>query len=154
MQLLHRRLGHSGIDATRKLMIGKLVRGVDNIKMGDLRPCDFCKQGKFPQGPHPVVDVSNKGTRLLYLVVVDLAGPNRPQTLGRKLYDMVIVDTFSQRFFVILLAKKSDAAAAVMRWIPQVEVQTGRKLQRLRSDNGEEFLANDFIDWLSLLGVT
>ena len=103
-------------------MSGKLVRGVDNIKVEDLRPCDFCKQGKFPQGPHPVADVSNKGTRLLDLVVIDVAGPNRPQTLGKKPYDMVIVDAFSQRFFVILLAKKSDATAALMRWIPQVEV--------------------------------
>ena len=85
MQLLHRRLGHFGIDAMRKLMSGKLVRGVDNIKVENLRPCEFCKQGKLPQGPHPVANVSNKGTRLLDLVVVDLAGPNRPQTLGKKL---------------------------------------------------------------------
>ena len=54
---------------------------------------------------------------MLDLVVIDLAGPNRPQTLGRKLYDMAIVDTFTQRFFVILLAKKSDTATELMRWI-------------------------------------
>ena len=95
MQLLHRRMGHSGIDAMRKLLFKKLVRGIDSIKIEDLHPCDFCKQGKLPQGPHPVADMSSRGTRLLDLVVVDLAGPNRPQTLGKKLYDMVIVDTFS-----------------------------------------------------------
>ena len=147
-------MGHSGIDAMRKLLFGKLVRGIDSIKIEDLQPCDFCKQGKLPQGPHPVADVSKKGTRLLGLVVVDLAGPNRLQTLGKKLYDMVIVDTFSQCFFVVLLTQKSDAAAALMRWIPQVEVQTGRKLHRLRLDNGGEFLSADFTDWLSLRGVT
>ena len=102
MQLLHRRMGHSGIDPMKKLLFGKLVRGIDSIKIEDLQPCDFCKQGKLSRGPHPVADVSNKGTKLLDLVVVDLAGPNRPQTLGRKLYDMVIVDNFSLRFFVIL----------------------------------------------------
>ena len=154
MQLLHRRMGHSGIDAMKKLLFGKLVRGIESIKIEDLQPCDFCKQGKLSQGPHPVADVSNKGTRLLDLVVVDLAGPNRPQTLGKKLYDMVIVDTFSQRFFVVLLARKSDVAAALMRWIPRVEVETGRKLHILRSDNGGEFLSDDFTDWLSLRGVT
>ena len=67
---------------------------------------------------------------------------------------MVIVDTFSQRFFVILLSKKSDAVKAPMRWIPQVEVKTGRKLHRLRSDNGGEFLSHEFSEWLSLRGVT
>ena len=72
MQLLHRRMGHSGIDAMRMLLMGKLVRGIDSIKIEDLLPCDFCKQGKLPQGPHPAADVINKGTRLLDLVVVDL----------------------------------------------------------------------------------
>ena len=36
MQLLHRRMGHSGIDAMRKLLMGKLVRGIDSIKIEDL----------------------------------------------------------------------------------------------------------------------
>ena len=96
--------------------------------------------------------VNNKGVDLLDLVVVDLAGPNKPQTLKGKLYDMVIVDTFSQRSFVKLLAKKSDAADVLMRWIPQVEFQTGRKLKRLRIDNGIEFMSGKFTDWLSLRG--
>ena len=63
---------------------------------------------------------------------------------------MVIVDTFSHRFFIVLLERKSDVAAALMRWIPQAEVQTGRKLHRLRSDNGGEFLSEDFTNWLSV----
>lgn len=137
VQLLHRRLGHSGNEAMRKLLNAKLVRGVDKIKVKDLDPCDFCKLGKTSQQPHPAAVVNNKGTALLDLVVVDLAGPNRPQTLGGKLYDMLIMDTYSQRIFIKLLRKKSDAADALMRWILQVEVQTGKKLKVLRSDNGE-----------------
>ena len=51
MQLLHRRMGHSGIDAMRKLLMGKLVRGIDSVKIEDLQPCDFCKQGKASTTP-------------------------------------------------------------------------------------------------------
>ena len=93
MQLLHRRLGHSGNDAMRKLLNGHLVRGIDNVKIQVISACDFCELGKLSQKPHPSAIVNNKGTELLDLVVVDLAGPNRPQTLGGKLYDMVIIDT-------------------------------------------------------------
>ena len=82
-----------------------------------------------------------------------MAGPNKPQTLRGKLYDMVIVHTFSQRSFVKVLAKKSGAANVLMRWIPQVELQIGKKLKRLRSDNGGEFLSRKFMDRLSLWGV-
>ena len=94
-------------------MSGKLVLGIDKMKVVDLQTCDFCELAKLSQGPHPIADVANKGTRVLDLVVVDLAGPNRPQTLGKKLYDMIIVDTFSERMFVVLLEKKSDAADAL-----------------------------------------
>ena len=48
MQLLHRRMGHLGIDAMRKLIMGKLVRGIEGVKVKDLLPCDFCKVGKLP----------------------------------------------------------------------------------------------------------
>ena len=153
MGLLHRRLGHSGSDALKKMFSGDMVRGISKVKKEELGVCDWCKLGKLAQKPHPTAAVDNKGSDLLDLVVVDLAGPNRPQTLGGKVYDMVIVDTFSQRAFVQLLAKKSDAAEALMRWIPMVELQTGKKLKRLRSDNGGEFLSGKFQDWLSHRGV-
>ena len=65
-----------------------------------------------------------------------------------KLYDMVIVDTYTQRSFVKVLAKKSDAADVLMRWIPQVELRTKKKLKRHRSDNGGEFMSGKFTDWL------
>ena len=63
---------------------------------------------------------------MLDLVVVDLAGLNKPQTLGGKHYDMVIVDTFSQRSFVKLLTKKSDAADVLMRWYLRWSCKPGR----------------------------
>ena len=52
-------------------------------------------------------------------MVLDLAGPNRPETLGGKKYDMVLIDTFSRGSWVKLLSKKSDAAGVLERWINQ-----------------------------------
>ena len=104
IQLLHRRMGHSGNDAMQKLLRGNMVRGIDKVKIKDLSACDFCKLGKATQQPHPAG--VNKGTELLGLVMVDLAGPNRPKTLGGKLYDMLIMDTFSQRIFIKLERKR------------------------------------------------
>ena len=95
MGLLHRRLGHSGNDAMEKLLKSDLVRGTSQVKIEELGGCDFCKLGKLTQRPHPAAVVNNKGADLLDLVVVDLAGPNKPLTLGGKLYDMVIVDTYT-----------------------------------------------------------
>ena len=49
MQLLHRQLGHSEIDTMQKLLNGKLVRGIDSIKVDNLQACDFCELGKLSQ---------------------------------------------------------------------------------------------------------
>ena len=153
MNLIHRRLGHLGNGAMQKLLKGDLVRGIGKVKVEALGGCDFCKLGKLTQKPHLATVVNNKGVELLDLVVVDLARPNRPQTLGGKVYDMVIVDTFSRRSFVKMLTKKSDAANVLMRWIPQVETMTGKKLKRLRSDNGGECLSGKFTDCRNLRGT-
>ena len=40
-----------------------------------------------------------------------------------------------------------------MVWIPQAELQTGKQLKRLHSDNGGEFFSNEFSKWLGLRGV-
>ena len=93
--LLHRRMGHSRNDAMQKMLRGDMVPGVRKVKIEELGGCDFSKLGKLTQKPHPAAVVNNKGVDLLDLVVVDLAGPNRPQALGGKVYDMVIVDTYS-----------------------------------------------------------
>lgn len=107
-----------------KMIKGELVRGTSGIKMQEMSKCDFCKQGKLPQKSHPAMGVHGKGMDIPDVVVVDLAGPNKSQTLGGKSYDIVVVDTNTQRSFVTLLAKKSAATKQLMRWIPQVELQT------------------------------
>ena len=55
-----------------------MVRGTSEVKIEDLGGCDFRKLGKLPQKPHPAAVVDNKIANLLDLVVVDLAGPNKP----------------------------------------------------------------------------
>ena len=82
MGLLHRRMGHSGDDAMQKMLRGDLVRRTSHVKIEELGGCDFCKLGKLTQKPHPADVVNNKGADLLDLVVMDLAGPNKPETLG------------------------------------------------------------------------
>ena len=125
-----------------------MVRGIKKIRGGDLAVCDICKISKLTQKPHLEAVVYNKGEDMPDLVVMDLAGPNKPRTLGGKSYDMVLVDTFSQRSFVMLWAKKSEAAGILVKWILLMENLTGKKLKRLRSDNGGEFMSNKFENWL------
>ena len=53
---------------------------------------------------------------------------------------MVVVDDFNRKSWCIPLKKKSDTKVALKEWIVVAENQTGKRLKKLRSDNGGEFI--------------
>ena len=50
MDLLHRRLGHSGEAALRRLLKENMATGISSVA-GTIRPCDPCKLGKLTRPP-------------------------------------------------------------------------------------------------------
>jgi hypothetical protein len=59
--------------------------------------------------------------------------------VGGKEFFLLLVDDHSRYMWLSLLANKSDALAAVQQFQACVEVETGRRLRVLRTDNGGEF---------------
>ena len=57
---------------------------------------------------------------------------------------MSIVDDYSRKLWIFILKNKSDAFASFKRWKTLIENQTGRKVRRLRIDNGLEFCSGEF----------
>ena len=55
--------------------------------------------------------------------------------------------------WVTLLAAKSDTLAAVKKFQAKVEVETGRRLRVLRTDNGDEFTSVAFEEYCTEHGV-
>ena len=53
---------------------------------------------------------------------------------------MSIVDDFSRRIWVVLLKHKDEALEKFKDWAVLIENPTGKKLKRLRTDNGLELL--------------
>ena len=53
---------------------------------------------------------------------------------------MSIVDDYSRKLWIFILKNKSDAFASFKRWKTLIENQTGRKVRRLMTDNGLEFV--------------
>ena len=102
MDLLHRRLGHSGEGALRRLLRGDMATGLGEVS-GAVSPCDPCQVGKLTRPPHPAVSFSHGTTYALELVVMDLAGPVRPSSLGRAIYFLGIMDVFTRFSWVFTM---------------------------------------------------
>jgi transposase InsO family protein len=88
--------------------------------------------------------VKRRAEGLLDLVNGDLCGPISPATPGGKRYFLLLVDDKSRFMWLALLAAKSDTLAALKKFQAKVEVETGRHLRVLRTDNGGEFTSVEF----------
>ena len=106
------------------------MRGIDGVKEELLGICDLCELGKIALHPYNQFPAAHHRQYPLDLVAIDLAGQIVRKRWGGERYDMVLIDTYN-RSWVKLLAKKSDAAEVLRRWIPMMENQCGRKLRRL-----------------------
>ncbi|GJR19344.1 retrovirus-related pol polyprotein from transposon TNT 1-94 [Tanacetum coccineum] len=88
--------------------------------------------------------------RLGHISEAGLHELEKSEVLGNKgLVDMPvpslsIVDDYSRRVWVHFLKHKNEAFSKFKEWKQLVENQTGRKLKKLRTDNGLEFCNQEF----------
>lgn len=88
INILHRCLGHLGIDNCHTLINHRLVDGVEKI-IGDEIFCEGCAYGHSKWKHHPSMGTRTK--RRLERVHIDLCGP-LPNSLGGNQYFLLIID--------------------------------------------------------------
>jgi transposase InsO family protein len=83
----------------------------------------------------------------------DLCGPVTPATPGGRCYFLLLVDDLSRYMWVVVLGSKGEAADAIRHAQAAAEAECGRKLRVLRTDNGGEFTAAEFVSYCANEGV-
>lgn len=131
--LWHRRLGHAGI---------KKLNSVLNINIKNGLKCETCVKGKSAKMPF-----NEKGTRaneLLERIHSDVCGPiSIPSFTGKK-YFVTFIDDFSRKMFVYTMHSKSEVYSKFVEFKNAAENQLNRKIKMLRSDNGKEYVNDQF----------
>ena len=94
--------------------------------------------GKANKASHHKVNVIAI-SRCLELLHVDLMGPTRTESLGRKRYIMVIVDNFSRYTWVESLREKLEACEKLEILCKKLQNEKGAPIVKIRSDYGKEF---------------
>ena len=122
---------------------------------GDLEMCKGCKMGKSSEQKHPRKSQEHRSQVPLELVHTDIAGPFNPKAIGGggSQYNLVIVDDFSRKYWTLPLRNKSDTKVALKEWITANENQSGKKVKKLRSDNGGEYIDVGLEQWLKEHGI-
>ena len=65
----------------------------------------------------------------------------------------MVIDDFSRKSWTIPLRKKSDTKVALKQWITVNENQSGKKVKKLRLDNGGEYVDAELETWLKEHGI-
>jgi hypothetical protein len=83
----------------------------------------------------------------------NLCGPVTPATPGGRRYFLLLIDDLSHYMWVVVLGSKGQAANAIRHAWAATEVECGRKLCMLRTDNGGEFTVAEFVSYCMDEGV-
>ena len=89
----------------------------------------------------------------LELVYSDLCEMNRELTKGGKRYFMTFIDDCTRFCYVYLLKIKHEALHYFKIYKAEVENQLERKVKRLRSDCGGEYLSSEFSNFYVEYGI-
>jgi hypothetical protein len=84
---------------------------------------------------------------------MDVCGPYQETSLGGAKYVATFLDDYSKFSVVRTVAAKSDVAAEVKNVIEMLERQTGRKVQKVRTDRGSEYVNKELSAHFASKGI-
>ncbi|KAI0991074.1 hypothetical protein K3495_g17113, partial [Podosphaera aphanis] len=87
----------------------------------------------------------------LALVHIDVAGPF-PKSLRGNKYFLQIVDNYTRKVWSFPIKTKDESPLCLQTWRNKVELQSGKKLKAVRSDNAPE-LKKTIDEWEREFGI-
>ncbi|KAJ0391682.1 hypothetical protein P43SY_001646 [Pythium insidiosum] len=143
LALWHARLAH--VAPSRMKMISQACDGVPRFDgHGDDGQglCDGCSLGKLSFSPFSHTSGSEVKTSMPFeLVDSDVMGPIKPPSKGGAKYLVTFIDDFSWRVYVNVIMSKAEVFRCFKEFVAMVRTQYGLPVQRLRSDNGGEYVS-------------
>lgn len=147
--LWHQRMSHLNLSDLRKLP--NCVEGVNINKNKSNMVCEYCQEGKQSRLPFP--KEGSRAKKPLELVHSDVCGPLEVKSIGGAQYFLTFVDDFTRKVYVYFLKSKSEVFSKFKMFKVLVENQLDLKIKRLRTDNGTEYLSNQFKEYMQNSGI-
>ncbi|CAI7828051.1 unnamed protein product [Closterium sp. NIES-54] len=152
-RMTHKRLGHPSYTFMDATFRNGDVEGLSiSDKTSPLKPpCDSCIRGKMSKAPFPTGG-DKRTTRPLKLVHSDIMDLGDAHPSLR--YVLMLKDDYTNYLWVAPLARRSDMATVFSAWHREMKTKLPTKpLAALRADDGGEYTANAFTDYLSSHGI-
>jgi transposase InsO family protein len=151
--LWHSRLGHLSWDSIEEMERKQLVRGLPaGLHRDKDKDCYTCREMKSTKLPFRARKVQ-RTEEILGTVHSDICGPISPISVGGHRYFATFTDDCSRKSDVFFLHRKSEIVDVFKRYKAKSELETGRKLKVLRTDNGKEYVNHRLDSLLKKWGI-
>ena len=131
----HRILGHVNFNYLNSLCKNQLLDGVPESIESEFMKCKTCIENKMHNLPFE--NNRNKAKEILEIIHTDLNGPHPTVGMHGGKYFLTFIDDYSKLARVYTIKTKDQVFNCFVGYINEVENLTGKKVKKLRCDNGK-----------------
>ncbi|GJY75133.1 retrotransposon protein, putative, ty1-copia subclass [Tanacetum coccineum] len=146
--LWHCHLAHISKKHMEKLQQDGFLKSTDDESFDQ---CVSCLSGKITRKSFP--HRPKRATDLLGKIHTDVCGPLRHVSRQGASYFITFTDDYSHYGYVYLLKHKHEVFETFKVFKNEVENQLGKTIKALRSDQGGEYISQEFKDYLKACGI-
>ncbi|TYK16527.1 hypothetical protein E5676_scaffold21G003420 [Cucumis melo var. makuwa] len=143
----HRKLGHMSEQGLKFFVEQNLLPELTKVSLPFCEHCVTSKQHRLKFNTS-----SSRSKMILELVHYDV-WQSLVTSLGGARYFVFFIDDYSKRCWVYPIKKKTDVYSVFKVFKVQVELQYGKKIKCLRTDNGGEYIRNEFVEFCNQEGI-
>lgn len=148
-ELWHRRFNHLHFKALPGLQ--KIVSGVPPFQFDHDNVCKGCVLGKIIK---KVFHYSYKRAKeVLDLIHSNVCGPMSAPSLNGYLYYVIFIDDLSRKSWIYFMKATNETFNKSQEFKAMIELQIGKHIKILQSDNGGEFESNHFEEFCKEAGI-
>ena len=122
-----------------------------NFPLNNCVNCDVCKLAKQTRLPFSLSTSQSKVP--FELIHSDVWGPAPTKSYNDYRYFVIFIDDFSRATWLYLLKSKSEVFLCFQEFVSLIENQFNTKIKIFRSDNGTEFVNNNFTHFFKNKGI-
>ena len=143
----HYKLGHMSERGIKILAERNLLPRLTSVNLPFCEHCVVSKQSRLKFGRSTA-----KSKHILDLIHSDV-WESPVTSLGGAKYFVSFIDDYSRRIWVYPIKKKSDVFSVFKEFRARVELESGKRIKCLRTDNGGEYIDGDFLAFCKHEGI-
>lgn len=147
----HRILGHVNFNYLNTICKEKLVEGMPENLENIFLKCGTCIQNKMHNVPFQ--NNRSRAKEILELVHTDLNGPHKNEGFDGSKYFLTFIDDYSKCALVYTLKSKDEVYNYFIDYINKVENLTGKRIKKLKCDNGTEYMNKNMFELCREKGI-